>query len=562
MEGNNSNPVIATAEPALPDAAAPSTATERPPTLSLDVSEPPTVRSKLRIYTILTALAATLDQTIVSTAAPSIAAHLHASSAHTWIGASSLLANAACGPVWVKGSDIWGRKPAMLCSIAVFGAASVVVASSVHMPMLIAGRALQGAAGGGLMQLVYIVVSDLFGLRSRALYLSAMGFVWLLAGTSGPVFGGALSQFASWRWCFWINVPVCVVTFVVVLFFLDLHNPRTKLSDGLMAIDWLGTLSIFAVTLLLLLGLDFGGVIYPWSSPKVVCLIVFGALMLAFFLYSEKRLAKHPLMLLSVFEHRSNNAIVIVAFTHSMASFGFEYHLPLYFQTVKQASPLQSGLLLLPMVITCAVVDILGGVFMHQTGRYRELIWAGTTCMTLGAGLCTMFGTDTTLGTIFGFQIVFGFGMSLLFQTPTMALQNSVSQADTATATATLNLMRSLATSLSTVLGGLVFQNSMTARSASLAASRLSKPQLEALSGHRAAANAHIARTIHDPVQRQAVKEAFAWSIRNMFIMYTCIAAVGVLASAWVKQRHMSKEHTETKTGLDNMTKQNVMRRS
>ncbi|RDA88871.1 hypothetical protein CP532_5408 [Ophiocordyceps camponoti-leonardi (nom. inval.)] len=561
-------PIIAanagSAVPALPSVPPPqkpsSTAeTESPPNEALDVSEEPNVRSKLRIYTILIALClelfiAALDQTIVSTAAPSIVADLHGSLGYTWIGAAYLLANAAAGPIWVKCSDIWGRKPAILCAIAIFAVASIITAASVNMAMLIAGRALQGAAGGGLMQLVNITISDLFSIRSRALYLSAMGLVWVLAGTTGPVFGGALSQYASWRWCFWINLPVCAVTFVVMLFFLDLHNPRTKLGEGLMAIDWLGTISMLAVTLLLLLGLDFGGVIYPWNSPKVICLIVFGTLMIGFFLYSEKRLAKYPLMLLSVFEGWSNNAIVIVAFTHSMASFGVEYYLPLYFQSVKQASPLQSGLLLLPMIITCAIVDILGGVFMHQIGRYRELIWAGTACMTLGAGLYTMFGTDTTLGTIVGFQIVFGFGMSLLFQTPTMALQNSVSQADTATAMATLSFMRSLGTSLSTVLGGVVFQNSMTIRSSFLAASGLGKPQLEALSGYQAAANVHISQTIDDPAQRQAVKEAFAWSIRNMFIMYTCIAAVGVLASVFVKQRHMSKEHTETKTGIENMT--------
>jgi MFS family permease len=467
-----------------------------------------------------------------------------------------VLAAAAAGPIWVRFSDIWGRKPAVLAPVVVFAVASIITAASTNMAMLIAGRALQGAAGGGLLQLVSITISDLFSMRSRALYLSAMALVWVLAGTTGPVIGGALSQYASWRWCFWINLPVCGITFVVMILFLDVHNPCTKLSDGLMAVDWFGTLSILAVTLLLLLGLDFGGVTFPWDSPKVICLIVFGTLMISFFLYSEKRLAKYPLMPLSIFKDWSNNAVVVVAFTHSMASSGAEYYLPLYFQSVKQASPLQSGLLILPMIITCAIVDIMSGVFMHQIGRYRELIWAGTTFLTLGTGLYVMFGTDTTLATIIGFQIIFGIGMSLLFQTPLMALQNSVSQADTATATATLGFIRNLATSLSIVLGGVVFQNSMTARASSLAASGLSESELGALSGYQAAANVEITRSIDDAAQRQAVEDAFAWSIRNMFIMYTCIAAAGVVASAFIKQRHMSKEHTETKTGIQNMTEQ------
>jgi len=282
-------------------------------------------------------------------------------------------------------------------------------------------------------------------------------------------------------------------------------------------------------------------------------LIVFGTVMIGFFLYNEKRLAKYPLVFMDAFKGWTNNAIVILAFTHSMVSFGAEYYLPLYFQSVKQASPLKSGLLLLPMIITSAIVDMLGGVFMHQMGRYREPIWTGTFLMTLGSGLYIMFGIDTPLGTLIGVQIVFGAGISLLFQTPSIALQNNVSQVDTASAMATLSFIRSLGTSLSTVLGGVVFQNSMDARAASLAASGLSKSDLKALTGYQAAANVEIVASIDNPAQRRAVEEAFAWSIRNMFIMYTGIAAVGLVASAFIKHRHMSTDHTETKTGIDNM---------
>lgn len=502
---------------------------------------------------------AALDQTIVATAAPTIAADLHNAIGYTWIGGAYLLANAATGPIWIKCSDIWGRKPAVLASIVVFAAASVITATSTSMAMLVAGRALQGTAGGGVMGLVYIVISDLFSIRERALYFGAMGLAWVLAGTTGPLLGGALSEYASWRWCFWINLPICAVAFAALLLFLDVHNPRTALKDGLKAVDWLGGVSMLAVTLLLLLGLDFGGVEYPWDSPRVICLIVFGTVMIGFFLYSEKRLAKYPLMLLSVFTKGwSNNAIIVVAFTHSMASFGAEYYLPLYFQSVKGASPLQSGLLMLPMIITCAAGDILTGVFIHRVGRYRELIWAGTIFLTLGSGLYIMFGTASTLGEIIGFEIVFGIGFSLLLATPNTALQNSVSQADTATASATLAFLRSLATSLSTVLGGVAFQNGMSARRPALAASGLAAADLEALSGYGAAANVGLAASLADPAQRRAVQEAFAGSIRGMFVMYTGVAAVGMLASALVKQRRMGREHTETKTGLQNMTEQKV----
>ena len=422
------------------------------------------------------------------------------------------------------------------------------------MRMLIAARALQGTAGGGLMQMVAITISDLFSVRSRALYLGLLGVAWALAGSAGPLIGGALTQLVSWRWCFWINLPVCGVTFVVLLLFLDVHNPRTKLGEGVKALDWFGTFSILAVTVLLLLGLDFGGAIFPWGSPKVVCLIVFGTLMIGFFLFSEKRLAKYPLMPLSVFKDWSNNATFLLAFAHSMVSIGVEYYLPLYFQSVKQASPLHSGVLIVPMMITEAATDIVVGILIHQTGRYREIIWAGVTLMTLGTGLYISLRTDPSVARIIGFEIIGGIGTALLFQTPMIVIQNTVSQADTASATATLGFSRNMATALSIVLGGVVFQNSMAARQSSLAAAGLSESALEALSGDQAAANVGIVKSVQDAAQRQAVKDAFAWSLRNMFIMYTCVAGVAMAASAFIKQRHLRTEHTETKTGIHQLT--------
>ncbi|KAK7991652.1 hypothetical protein PG988_000446 [Apiospora saccharicola] len=479
-------------------------------------------RSPFRIYTTFAALCldlfiAALNQTIVSTTIPSITADLPGGAAgYTWIGGSYLIANAACGPIWARGSDIWGRKPAML-----------------DMATLLAGRALQGAAAGGLMQLVTITISDLFSVRHRALSLSALGLVWVVAGTVGPVVGGALSQYASWRWCFWLNLPVCAVTFFVAAGFLDVHNPRTALAEGFA--PWTG------------------GIVYPWGSPIIIFMIVTGACMVPVLLYIEKNIAKYPLIYLGMFRDVSNVATVIVAFTHSVSSFGTEYYLPLYFQAVKQNTPFESGLLILPLIITCVVVDIVSSAYMFQFGRYRELIWGGTALLTLGTGLYIAYDADTGMPAIIGFQIVHGLGMSSLFQTPLMALQSSVSQADTATATATLGFLRNLGMCLSTVVGGVVFQNSMAAWGPRLAASGLDADQLRALSGYEAPAHVGMPRSLADPVQRQTVLDAFAWSVRNMFVVYTGIAGVGFVASAFVKQRYMSKEHTETRTGVENM---------
>ena len=495
-----------------------------------------------------------LDQTITATSIPTISAALHSASGYTWIGAAYVLANAAVGPIWAKCSDIWGRKLALLVAVGGFAVSSTIAAASTSMSMLIAGRAMQGIAGGGLGSLATITISDLFSMRSRSLYLGFAGLMYATAGAAGPLIGGVFTTLVNWRWCFWINLPVCGISFVLLLLFLDVHNPRTNLREGIMAVDWFGTFSILAITVLLLLGLDFGGAIFPWSSPKVICLIVFGALMVGFFVFSEKRLAKYPLMPLSIFKNWSNNAIFLVAFSHNLAYIGIEYYLPLYFQSVKQVSPLRSGILLLPMILTEAAVDVIVGILIHRTGRYREIIWVGAAVMTLGIGLYISLGTDTPVATIVGFEIVGGIGTALLFQAPMIAVQNTVSQANTATATATLGFVRNVATSISIVLGGVVFQNSMDIRQSSLAAAGLSEAILAALSGDRAAANVGIVKSIQDAAQRHMVQDAFAWSLRNMFIMYTCAAAVAILGSAFVKHGHLSTEHTETKTGIGQTT--------
>ncbi|EFW20971.1 conserved hypothetical protein [Coccidioides posadasii str. Silveira] len=518
------------------------------------------VRSRLRVLAIVGALylvlfVAALDQTIIATSIPTVTADLHSAAGYTWIGGAYLLANAAAGPIWTKGSDIWGRKPALLGSVLIFAVASIIAAVSANIQTLISARALQGVAAGGLFQLVAVTISDLFSLRKRALYFGWMGGVWALAGSAGPLIGGAFSELVSWRWCFWVNLPVCGLSFALLLLFLNVHNPRTGLREGLVAVDWFGTVSILGVSVLLLLGLNFGGATFPWNSAQVICLIVFGVLMIGFFLFSEKRLAKYPLMPLTVFKTLSSNATIIVAMGHSMVNIGIEYYLPLFFQSVRQASPLHSGLLLLPITITAAAADVVAGILIHRTGRYREIIWFGVTLMTLATGLYIDFWTDTPLARIIGIQIVGGTGTALLFQTPLLAIHNSVSQSEVASATASLAFIRSLATSVSVVVGGAVFQNSMTTRHSSLVAAGLSDSVLDALAGDQAAANVGIVATISDATQRRAVQDAFAWSVRNIFILYTCVAGITVVASIFIKQKHMSTEHTETKTGIENLAK-------
>ncbi len=279
-------------------------------------------RSKFRMAMILVALymslfVAAMDATIVATATPTITADLHSAAGYIWIGGAYLIANAAAAPIWVKFSDIWGRKPIFLVAVVIFFASSVLCATAVDMQMLIAGRAIQGAAGGGLICMVNVGISDLFSVRERSLWLGLCEGIWAMAGAVGPLLGGAFAQKVNWRWCFWINLPIAGSAFALLVPFLNVHNPRTPAIEGIKAVDWFGCVSILGVTVMLLLGLDLGGAVYPWGSAKIICLIVFGSLMILVFIYSEKKLAKYPVIPLSLFGTR-NAATMLVSFCHGM----------------------------------------------------------------------------------------------------------------------------------------------------------------------------------------------------------------------------------------------------
>ncbi|KAF4168272.1 hypothetical protein CNMCM6936_003060 [Aspergillus lentulus] len=514
-----------------------------------------TQRKKVQVIAIMLALClslfvAALDQTIVATSLPTISAQLHSADGYTWVGGAYLLANAAAAPIWAKLSDIWGRKPILLITVVWFLLSSIICAAAVDMTMLIVGRALQGTAGGGLMQLVMIVVSDLFSVRHRSLYLGILEFMWTISGGLGPVLGGVFSEYVSWRWNFWINLPTCGLAFALLSLFLDVHNPRTKVWDGIRAIDWIGSLSVLGVTLMLLLGLNFGGETFAWSSPQVICLIVFGSLFLIVFFYAEKYIAKYPLMPLHVLKPRSNLAVSLVTFFHGFVFIGCEYYLPLYFQSVKQASPMRSGLLVLPLVLAEGLFSGASGWLIHRTGRYVEQIWIGTFLLTVGTGLFIRLNSTSSLTEIAIVQIISGAGSALLFEPPLIALQSLIAQEDTASGTAMLGFIRTMAMSVSIVVGGVVFQNSIEGKRRLLEHAGLIDSLVNQLTGASAAASTGIIKSISDPEKAGVVADAFSSSLRNVWIMYTCVAGLALIAGVFISKNPLSEEHTETRTGL------------
>ena len=343
-------------------------------------------------------------------------------------------------------------------------------------------------------------------------------------------------------------VPFDAIAFAIILFFLDIETPKTPILDGLKAIDWTGIILVTGGTVMFLLGLEYGGVSFPWSSATVVCLLVFGIITLILFLVNEWKLAKYPMMPLRLFSKPSNLAALAVCSTHGMVFISGTYFLPLYFQAVLGANPILSGVYLFPFIISLSFSSAFVGAIIKKTGHYLPPIWLGLFFMTLGFGLYIDLPVGRTWGRIIPFQIIAGIGVGPNFQAPLIALQTHVSPRDIATATATFAFIRNLSTAISVVIGGVIFQNGMQKRQSTLIAA--TNQQIgHQIGGGGAGAGAAVVKALPEP-GRHTVRAVYVASLREMWIFFVCIAAVGLFVSFFIKRNTLTKTHEVMKTGL------------
>jgi hypothetical protein len=382
----------------------------------------------------------------------------------------------------------------------------------------------------------------------RGLYYGVVGFVWAVASACGPLLGGVFTQKVTWRWCFYINIPFQAITFVILGMLFNVHTPKTQLLAGLAAIDWSGSALIVGGVIMFLLGLQFGGATHPWDSPIVICLIVFGVAAIALFALNEALLARYPIIPLHIFRHRSNIACLATCFCHGFVFIGGSFYLPFYFQAVLGHGPIISGVLLLATVLPLSALSVASGIFIRKTGLYQPPIWFGLALQTVGFGLFINLGANPSLGKIIGYQIVAGIGTGPNFQAPLIALQSLVPPRDIAAAVATFQLSRNIATSISVVIGAVVFQNAMAKRLPQLTA--VDPAAAARLGGFNAAASAGLVKGL-PPAAREVARTIFALSLRDMWIMYTAFAFLGLCFSLLITRQRLDHKHQVTKTGLE-----------
>ncbi|KAF7918228.1 uncharacterized protein EAE98_009840 [Botrytis deweyae] len=526
----------------------------RPPAPQENVPETPDM-SKGKLTLILAALClsvflAAIDAVLITPALPTIVKDLGASdSGYSWIGSYYLLALAASSPVWSKVSDIFGRKSILLIANFIFLVGSLIAALSHSVGMLIAARAVQGLGGGGIITLVEISVGDMFSQRQRGLFYGIYGAVWAFATAIGPIIGGAFTEYVSWRWCFWFNLPFDALSLIITFLFLHIHNPKTPLVAGLKAIDWIGSILIVGATLMFLLGLDFGGVTHPWKSAVVICLIVFGLVTYAVFGICE-RFAKYPIIPRRVFGNVSLISTFAVVFCHGACFIAPVFFLPLYFQSVLGATPILSGVWLLPLAVSFTASGIIMGILIQRTGQCLWIIRGTMALLTLALGIMITFGPTRSWGKIVVFQILLAWGIGANMQTLVICVQALVAPEDIGVATGTLNFIRNLATANSVVLGQVVFQGILKHHKGKFLAVGIPEDSVSELLNGGAIGGSNIASTFTS-AQSSVYRSVVADALSKMWILYTCICFLGLVISFGIQKKELMTVHETTKTGLE-----------
>ncbi len=505
-----------------PPGPAPVTTAAAPVPVPGEGHSPRTVRLAIGAL-LLGMLIAALDQTIVSTALPTIVSDLGGLEHLSWVVTAYLLASTAATPLWGKLGDQYGRKKLFQTAIVIFLIGSALCGLARNMPELIGFRALQGLGGGGLIVLSMAIVGDIVPPRDRGRYQGLFGAVFGGTSVLGPLLGGLFVDHLSWRWVFYINIPIGIVALLVIAAVLHIPARRTPHR-----IDYPGTVLIAAVATCLVLMTSLGGTTWPWSSWQIIGLGVLGVLLLVPFVLVERRAAE-PVLPLGLFRNHTFALCSVIGFVIGFAMFGSMTYLPTFLQVVQGVSPTMSGVHMLPMVAGMLIASTASGQIVSRTGRYKVFPIAGTAVTAIGLLLLHQLAPATSTASTSLYFFVFGLGLGLVMQVLVLIVQNSVGYENLGVATSGATFFRSIGASFGVSIFGTIFANQLGPRIATALSGITLPPGLTP--GALQADPRAVDRL--PPDRRSGVLVAYSQSITDVFL-YAVPPVLLAFALAWL----------------------------
>ncbi|MBD0707962.1 MULTISPECIES: MFS transporter [unclassified Streptomyces] len=473
-------------------------------------------------------LLAALDQTIVSTALPTIVSDLGGMEHLSWVVTAYILASTAATPLWGKLGDQYGRKRLFQSAIVLFLIGSALCGIARNMPELIAFRALQGLGGGGLMVLSMAIVGDLVSPRDRGRYQGLFGAVFGATSVLGPLLGGFFTEHLSWRWVFYINLPIGVVALFVIAAVLHIPVGSTRHT-----IDYLGTFLIAAVATCLVLVASLGGTTWAWGSVQLLGTTVLGVVLLVCFVYVERRAAE-PVLPLKLFRIRTFSLVAVISFVVGFAMFGAMTYLPTFLQVVQGITPTLSGVHMLPMVLGLLITSTASGQIVSHTGRWKVFPVAGTGLTAIGLLLLHRMTEASPTWEMSVYFFVFGAGLGLVMQVLVLVVQNAVSYQDLGVATSGATFFRSIGASFGVAIFGTIFTSRLNGKLAEVFAGAGAVVPPGTGAGE-VAADPHAVDRL-PPGLRPQVLHAYATSITDVFLYAAPVALVAFAVSWFLKE--------------------------
>ena len=491
---------------------------------------------------VIVMLMSSLNQTILAPSLPTIVGELHGVEHMSWVITIFILLSTITMPVYGKLSDQFGRKPFLIFAIVSFMAGSVVGALAQDMNWLIFARALQGLGGGGLMILSQAVIADVIPPRDRGRYMGIIGGVFAFSSVAGPLIGGWITEGPGWRWAFWLNLPLAVLSILAVIFLLP-HRPfRDREKHN---IDYLGSLILMAGTSALVLATIWGGNQYEWTSPEIIGLLVFSVVAALVFIPVENRAAE-PVMPMYLFKNRNFVLTLGASLALGVAMFGAVEYIPTYLQMALGVSATVAGLLMIPMMGVMLVVSIVTGRLVSKTGRYKGYVTSGTAIVALGLFLLSTVTIDTPTWLFCVYLGVMGAGLGMSMQFLTLIVQNAFPVSVVGTATAANNFFRQVGATVGASLVGGLF----TSRLTSLISERMPQQALQSSGGHASSSlTPELVASLPEPVHGIIVN-AYNDALIPLFLYLVPLALVSTLLLFFIREDALATT-LETEPAVD-----------